>query len=189
MRASFITAGLMTALVLVAAPLPRQTASAADLGEDYAEPPYAEGGDDGAYDDGAYANAPAYDERSRHSYSETHEYEQSYDAAEPPRGSVKDGYPVPVPPPRYGDRRPDRVEHFATCLDTWQIRRRLRGEGWSGIRPMGGDGGIVHIQARRFDSSSIFHLRVDRCSGAVIAARPERLRSFALRERPWRGGY
>jgi hypothetical protein len=51
---------------------------------------------------------------------------------------------------------------------------------------MGGNGGIVHIRATRVDSSSIFRLRVERCTGQVLAAKPQYLRSFAYRERPWR---
>jgi hypothetical protein len=173
MRASFITGCLMTVCV-VAAALPR-AASAADLeGEDYAEAPY--------YDDD-YSGAPPDGDRG-------HAYREGYDDAEPAPGSIKDGYPVPMPPPRasappprYADRPPPRREHYA-CLEPWQIKRQLRGEGWSGIRPMGGDGSIVHIRARRFDSSSVFHLRVDRCSGEVIAARPH-VHHYAYRDWRW----
>src|SRR5690242_20297512 len=93
MRASFFTAGLLTALAFVAAPTPYQRASAADLdGEAYAEPPY-----DERYDD-----AQGYEEGTRSAYRETtqtREYEESYGTAERP-GSIKDGYPVPMPPPR-----------------------------------------------------------------------------------------
>lgn len=203
MRVSFVTGCLMTAFVLAASLPFSRIASAADLdGDRYAEPPY---------DDGTYGNEEYGDDESdqqppsRYGEAPPSDRDYGYDdraPAEPPRGSIKDGYPVPMPPPRaeappppprYVERPPVRVDRYA-CLDRWQIRRRLRGEGWSGIRPMGGDGGIVHIRARRFDSSSMFHLRVDRCSGAVLTARPEFLRTFAFRERPyhdrpWRYGY
>lgn len=210
MRVSFVTGCLMTAFVLAASLSSPRTASAADLdGERYAEPPY----DEGAYGNGEYGDDESYQQPSPR-YGERYgeapapdrgDRDYGYDdrgPPEPPRGSIKDGYPVPMPPPRaeappppprYAERPPVRVDRYA-CLDRWQIRRRLRGEGWSGIRPMGGDGGIVHIRARRFDSSSMFHLRVDRCSGAVLSARPEFLRTFAYQERPyrelpWRHGY
>ncbi len=188
MRASFITGGLMTAFVL-AASLPLSYAvSAADLdGEGYAEPPY----DDGAYNDRGYNDGGYGDERDAQPgrYSEAPppgRYDEPYDdrgPAEPPRGSIKDGYPVPMPPPRYGDRGPpERAERYA-CLDRWQIKRRLRHDGWAGIWPMGGDGAIVQVRARRIESGRPFLLRVDRCSGEVVAARPEYLRSFAFSER------
>jgi hypothetical protein len=189
MRASFVTASLMSVLVVAASQLPSaREAVAADLyGEDYSEgappsdgadyyddesaPPQA-GYDDGGYNRGRYSEAPPpgrYDER--------------YDRVpEPPRGSIKDGYPVPVPPPaRYSEPLPRR-ERYA-CLDRWQIKQGLRREGWVDLRPVGGDGERVRIRARRVDSGRVFMLRVDRCSGEVVAARPEYLRTFAFRER------
>jgi hypothetical protein len=183
MRASFITASLMTALVLAGTQLSfSRAASAADLyGEDYSEaPPPSDA--PGYYDD---EDAPPQDHGNRGRYSEApppDRYDDRYDRApEPPRGSIKDGYPVPQPPPaRYSE--PPRRDRYA-CLDRWQIKRELRREGWTDLRPVGGDGRIVHALARRFDSSTRFRLRVDRCSGEVLAARPEFLRTFAFRER------
>jgi hypothetical protein len=192
---------LVTACIFaVALPL-SGAASAADLdGEGYAEPPYDDGSyrDDGfgeGVSDGGYGEEgdPAQPRYDRYGAAPSPDrYREPYDAGEPiePRqGSIKDGYPVPMPPPhasapppRYGDTRPPRAERYA-CLDRWQIKRRLRGEGWSGIRPVGGNGGIVHMRARRFDSSSLFGLRVDRCSGAVLAARPL---GRHLADRDWR---
>lgn len=184
MRASFITASLMTALVLAGTQLPfSRAASAADLyGEDYSEgAPPSDGPDYYADDD----NASPQDQYDQGRYSEApppDRYDEPYDRGAEPRGSIKDGYPVPVPPPARYSEPPPRQDRYA-CLDRWQIKRELRREGWRDVRPLGGDGGVVHILARRFDSSSNFRLRVDRCSGAVIAARPEYLRTFAFRER------
>lgn len=107
-------------------------------------------------------------------------------------GSIKDGYPVPMPPTGTDGRGWDDVKRFNpppprfACLERWQVRQELRRRGWTDIRPMGGDGRIVHVRARRFDSSSVFSLKVERCSGEVLAARPFYLRSFAYGERPWR---
>jgi hypothetical protein len=179
---------LMTACVLSAV-TPLRVAAADLDGERYAEPPYDErgyGDERGYADDRGYA-----DERDRQPYEDG-----GFEAAEPRAGSIKDGYPVPMPPPRaealppprYVERPPVRVERYA-CLQRWQIRDRLRHEGWFRIRPMGGDGEVVHIRARRHDSGRPFDLRIDRCSGAVLAARPEYLRSFAYEDRPWRRGY
>jgi hypothetical protein len=186
MRASFISAGLMAALVVVASPVVlSRTAAAADLyGENYSEAPPPD-----YYDDDP---APPADRYDRKHYSEApppDRYDNRYDESDrrpvdPPPGSIKDGYPVPMPPPaRYGEEPPPRrVERFA-CLDRWQIKRELRRSGWTDLRPLGGDGRVVHALARRFDSSTSFRLRVDRCSGEVLAARPEFLRTFAYRDR------
>lgn len=187
MRASFITSCLTAAIVLAAAPLSR-TASAADpYGEGYAEPSYDDAYE--AYDEGY----PRYGEARP-----PERYEGPYDEEdEPLPGSIKDGYPVPVPPPaasapppRYAERPPVRVERYerheryAACLDRWQIRRELRREGWRDIRPLGGDGTIVHVHARRAGSGRPFDLRVDRCSGEVLSARPH-YRGVAYRDWRW----
>lgn len=196
MRASIITGCLMTAFV-VAVSLPLTRASAADLdGDEYAEPQYDEQMSDQDYGEerdqqpGRYGEAPPLD-RYQDRYDEDRYDDEADDSR---RGSIKDGYPVPMPPPRasappprYVDRPPPRADQYA-CLERWQIKRRLRGEGWTALRPLGGDGRIVHILARRFDSSSDFRLRIDRCSGAVIAARPE-VRQYAYRDWRWQRGW
>lgn len=201
MRASIVTGCLMTAFAFAVA-VPLRSVSAADLdGDAYGEQPY-----DEQESEPGYAEPDYGDERGqpRGRYSEApppDRYQEPYDEGGPDEqrpGSIKDGYPVPMPPPqagqepappRYADRPPmhaDRPMHGDryACLDRWQVKRRLRSEGWLAIRPMGGDGRVVDIRARRFDSSSPFHLRVDRCSGAVISAHPRRSRDFAYRD--WR---
>lgn len=188
MRASSVSATLLMAVALAAAPL--APALAADLEGDayapYDEPGYA---DDGYADDDAPPPPARYGAAPRDSYGSDYEGP----------GSVKDGYPVPLPAPGAAARRAPPVERYDArpieragprgryaCLEPHQIRRQLRHAGWRDIRPMGGDGDIVHIRARRFDSSSVFRLRVARCSGEVLAARPYYLRNFAVGERPWR---
>jgi len=182
MRASSITASLMTALCLAGLlyPFPR-TASAADLyGDGYsgAPPP-------GDYEDFADEGAPPpeYDDGA----PPPERYAEPYDRVpEGHAGSIKDGYPVPVPPPRYSEARPERY----ACLDRVEIRRRLRHDGWRDMRPLDRDGPLVDIRARRVESGRAFLLRVDRCSGDVVAARPHYLRAFAPYARPaWRQGY
>jgi hypothetical protein len=170
-------------------------AHAADLdGEAYVEPPY----DDSGYADesgGPDEYAPSREYGARQGYSAAREYNapREYGAAEPLPGSIKDGYPVPMPPPRYSEERTyqrvERIERRSErhgCLARWEIRRSLNRDGWVDIRPMGGDGATVRIRATRFDSGRMFNLRVDKCSGEVIAARPHFLRSYAYRDRPWR---
>lgn len=182
MKASFVPAFWIVVALATAVVTPLE---AADLDEGpYGGAPYDEPG----YGEEDYGGAEPPPAR----------YGEAPDQVEPDRpGSIKDGYPVPVPEPRaadrtYGgveryDRRPPR--HYApryACLEAWQIRRKLRHEGWRQIRPEGGHDGIVHIRARRFDSSSVFRLRVERCSGEILAAKPYYLRSFADGDRrPW----
>lgn len=183
MRAPTFSAAVTTAVVLTASLCLTGAASAADLyGERYGEPAYDQRGYAEDIDDGRYGEAPTADA-----------YQEPYDAAEPLPGSVKDGYPVPMPPhasapppPRYVERPPLRAKHYDryACLDRWQIRRELRRDGWGDIRPMGGDGGIVHMRARRMGEGRLFHLRVDRCSGEVLAARPHH-RGVAYRDWRW----
>lgn len=188
MRASILTGCLMTAVVAAAALPLSGPVFAADLdGEAYVEPPYDDRYDYGRYDGGRYSShdGDRYEDR----YGEAPPPDRDQEPyGEPRRGSIKDGYPVPVPPPRYGERPPLPERDYA-CLDRWQIKRQLRDDGWAGIRPMGGDGAVVYLRARRFESGRVFNLRVDRCSGDVLAARPEYLRSFAFRDRPWRDRY
>ncbi|WP_072397082.1 hypothetical protein [Hyphomicrobium sp. CS1GBMeth3] len=182
MRASISTACLTAALVLAAAlPLSR-AASAEDLyDDDYVNPSYDTAYDDRYPDNGEPRRAERYDEP----------YD---DGGETLPGSVKDGYPVPVPPPeanapppppRYAERPPVRVERYEeACLGRWEIRRELRRDGWRDLRPEGGDGNIVHMRARRAGTGHPFDLRVDRCSGEVLAARPF-YRGVAYRDWRW----
>jgi len=199
MRERSVAASLVSAVVLAVTP------GAAVRAADLSGPPpgYDQGYDDQAYDNGADDNG-AYDERyapdddgpppARYArpgarYGEAPPPEaddEDYDRVPPPPGSVKDGYPVPVSPPRYGDRGPpERGDRYA-CLAPYQIEHRLRVRGWTDIRPMGADRGLVRVEARRRDSSSLFLLRVDRCSGDVVFSRP--MRTFAYAPRPWHRG-
>jgi hypothetical protein len=208
------------ALAALAVPRP---AAAADPDEGYGEAPYMEApyddGDEGGSADG-YDGTYGYDDerapppgdrfgagppdRFRGPDSGRGDEAGRWDDGPASRsGSIKDGYPVPMPSPRasappprhtlpHHVGRPPAWVHVErppvrggrhVCLDRWQIRRQLRWEGWTAVRPLGGEGGIVRMRARRFDSSSVFDLRVDRCSGEVLAAWP-RARHFA--DRDWR---
>jgi len=198
----------MSACIAAAAlAVPRPAAAGPDEGygdEPYMEAPYddVDGGSadsrDGygaydGYDDprapppGGRFGAPAPDGR-RGAYAGRGDEAGRWDDVPASRsGSVKDGYPVPMPAPRVGSPPPRHIERPPVrigrhvCLDHWQIRKRLRWEGWTRVRPLGGEGGIVRMRASRFDSSSVFDLRVDRCSGEVLAAWP-RARHFAGRD-------
>ncbi len=201
------------AVAALAVPRPAAAADPGGYGDEpYAEAPYDEsdgggpdgrggsGADDGWGYDGRGSDGLGYDDerapppgerfgaappdRGGGAYSGRGDDAGRWDDTPAPRsGSIKDGYPVPMPPPRaespprHVERPPVRIGRHA-CLETWQIRSRLRWEGWTHVRPLGGEGGIVRMRAGRFDSSSVFDLRVDRCSGEVLAAWP-RARHFA----------
>ncbi len=216
MRASRVLGGLMSACFALAVLAGTRPAAAAGPDEGYygegpsMEEPYDDGaagidGRDYGHDGGRYGGDGYDDKRApppgdRFGAAPPDRFRGAdpgrgadtdrWDGVPAARGSLKDGYPVPmpaprvsVPPPRHVERPPVRIGRHA-CLDPWQIRRQLRWEGWTGVRPMGGDGGIVRMRAGRFDSSSVFDLRVDRCSGEVLAAWP-RPRHFAGRDWHW----
>ena len=172
MSARALTASVIAVFTLASAPV----ASAADLGEGY--PPGAEA----PYDDSRYGG---YDRQPPGYYNEDDEgdggrysYEPDDEGAPYPRhGSFKDG-PYPPLPPRFGDA-PRRGAEL--CIPRWQIRHRLRAEGWSGLHRLDLAGEVAIVQAYR-PSGRLFELKVDRCTGEVIAARPARLRHFGSYE-------
>lgn len=191
MRASTATAGAFAALVLAASPLLSGAASAEPYGDDYDDAVYAE---EYVYESETYDRAPP----RRYGNAEPEPRYNSYkdDPVDAP-GSIKDGYPVPMPPPAYGEAPPPRplppkrVDRFA-CLDSWQVEHRLRDDGWTDIRALHTRQGVTSIRARRIDTGRPFSLRVDRCSGELISARP-RLKVFGAHrhwpERRWAGGW
>lgn len=182
MRASTATAGAFAALVLAASPFLAGAASADPYGQDYDDTVYAE---EYVYEKETYERAAP----RRYGGAEPHPQYNSYkddpghlsykdDPADVP-GAIKDGYPVPMPPPKYADTPPPppralppkRVDRFA-CLDSYEIERRLAHDGWTHIRAVNTRRGVTHIRARRVDTGRPFSLRVDRCSGELISARP-----------------
>jgi hypothetical protein len=104
---------------------------------------------------------------------------------DPYQGSLKDGFGPP--PPRFADRSYGR---YGNCLPRWQVRNRLRGEGWVDLRPLDRRDGWALLRARRIDSGRVFTLRIDRCSGEIVDARPHYLRAFgAYAPRRWERAY
>ncbi len=160
---------------------------AADLyGENYYPPQDAEPYDDPRYAEGdryppprgPYEEGPAQYDRGNDDAGPNHgdryvDRDGPYRDDYPYRGSLKDGY-VP-PPPRYTDRGP---APYGNCLARWQVRSRLRGDGWVDLQPLDRNGDTTVLRARRIDSGRVFTLRVDRCSGVVVDARPHFLRAY-----------
>jgi len=207
MSARLFAAGVMSAAMFAAGP----GALAADLyGENYYPPREA-----APYDDPRYPDRDRYPPPRRSYEEEGDQYDENYDGRDRAgrypgpddgrdraerypgpddgrfegdrdyrfRGSTRDGYPAPVPP-RFTERPygPD-----GGCVPRWQIRHRLRAEGWTDFRPLERAGEIATVRARRQDTGREFTLEVDRCSGAIVHARPCYLRTFGAYEpRPWR---
>ena len=149
-----LRAGLLAAIMCVAA----AQASAADLyGETY-DPREDQYVDEEPYPPAPYVYRPRdlYDDPPIR-YTDRHApYAQGHDH------SYRHGY----------DQR------AGACLPRWQVRKLLRSEGWVDIQPLDRDRRIVTLRARREETGRMFLLRVDRCSGEVVRARPDYLRSF-----------
>lgn len=175
MRASTVTAGVVAALVLAANPLLSGAYAAdpffADEGAPYNDRPYAE---EYVYESETYEGTSP---RSHDRDAPQPQYHSYKDDPADVKGAIKDGYPVPMPPPAYGEAAPlrplppKRVGRVA-CLESWQIEHRLRDDGWTDIDARSTRRGVTRIDARRDDTGRPFTLRVDRCSGELISARP-----------------
>ena len=158
---STIRAGLVALASLGVSSL----ANAADLyGERY------EPGDTGEYDRPYYSGEDKrYADTERYDYND--QRDETYDEGQyAPRRSYKDGdYLPPVNrPPRFadGDWRTRQG-----CAPRWQIRQDMRNNGWRQIYRLRVLPGAVVFRASR-PSGRTYDLKLDRCTGAVIASRP-----------------
>ena len=98
-----------------------------------------------------------------------------------PRYEERHGYqdePLPAPRNRYGYLEPMRPRHEyrpepqqSTCLPHGEIRRSLINEGWRDFRDLELRGEVAVVQARR-PNGQLYALKVDRCSGEIVHARP-----------------
>lgn len=100
---------------------------------------------------------------------------------------------------RYGDRpeyeeryRETRARVHDDCVPREVVRRRLHADGWSDFEVPEPRGAYVVVDARR-PNGRLFSLRIDRCSGEVVLARPldppRRFERWAARDewRDWGG--
>ena len=88
-------------------------------------------------------------------YSERHSY-------------VEHEPPPPVPPRRVYDT-PRHGGH--ACVPRAEIRHGLKADGWYDFHDIELRGEIALLRARR-PSGQLFDLRVDRCTGEIVSARP-----------------
>jgi hypothetical protein len=160
-------AGALTALLLSAGAAP-----AADLSEGYGyEQPYEEQRygeeryDEPRYEkgyDGRYEGSPAdngYADGGEGRY-DGHGY----------NGSVKDG---PYLPPM---NRPPRFAYQDQgqpgCAPRWHIKNELQRRGWENFERLAVRPRVVVLRAERGNNGQAFVLKLDRCTGEIIARRP-----------------
>lgn len=169
--------GGVAAMLIAAAANP---VAAADLGGDYG------GGYATPYGDSRYADsygeperrAPAYryrpaDRDDEDYYDDGGSYE---DRAYGDDEADDDGR---GPQPRFSDRNGDR------CVPHHLVKRRLHAEGWDELQDVELAGNLAILSARR-QSGRLFELRVDRCSGEVVDARPYETERYGPRRSRFR---
>lgn len=180
LAASLIAALSLTAASIAAAP----GAAAADLGEGYdpRDPGYA---DDGYYpppQSHDYGGRDADDDDDgdddrRYAHRDNDDDDDDQDEDYRHRRHDRDGtYLAPLPrPPHFGD---GQYRNRQDCVPPWRIKSRLRHDGWTAFRDLSIEGNTAVVRATRIASGRTFTLRVDRCSGAVVNARPLPWRSY-----------
>lgn len=184
LRASVLAVAVMGANV-VADVVTVGSASAADLYNTY--PPPRTGS---AYDDPRYADlygTPPPPPRYEAPYKPQYEYrhEPRYSHPVPSEPIYRDRYPrqyseAPLPhPPRAYSAGPG-------CLAKDEISFNLERDGWRDFHdPQIIDRGTAFVKARR--QGRTFQIKLDRCSGDIIGARPLDQRGpYADYERPYR---
>jgi len=142
MKSVMLAASLLA--VVAAAPAAR----AADL--DYYGSPERQSS---PYDDPRYRDLYGEPETR---YTERREYEERT-------------YPVP-PRDVYRDHYEER-RYGSACLPRHEVRRRLIDEGWGDFRDFDVRGDTARFTARR-PGGAPYEVTIDRCSGAVVSARP-----------------
>ena len=150
-------------------------------------------GENYRYDDSqGYDEGRQYGESNRGRENGYAEEEPRYD--EPRygyRGSTKDGdYLPPVDrAPPFSEYRPDGRYDNNGCAPRWQVRSRMVADGWRNFQRLAVRPNVIILRAQR-PNGRAFDLKVDRCSGEVIAQRPARFQGYgAYGPRPHRYGW
>lgn len=140
-------------------------AQAADLGED------------------EYPQSDSYEYGTeRYSYRGESFDSRTYEVppARYPSGQWRDEHDVP-PPRRLADEYAPREDG---CVPRRAIRDHLVTDGWSGFHDLEIRGRSAHIRARRPDGR-LYALKLDRCSGQIVRARPVDDYALRLPRGPW----
>ena len=143
-----------TLIAVVAAGAPEARAADLEYGPgDRHSSPY----DDPRYRD-LYGTPPRYTERYQYE-------ERTYRPPVPPYNSYRaDEY---APERRYAED----YRYRSACLPRHEARRRLRDQGWDDFHDLELRPDVAILRARQFNGQ-LYDLRIDRCTGAIVHARP-----------------
>lgn len=136
-----------------------------------------------AYDDPRYADIYGDDPPlQRHARP----YQPPYAPAEPYVRRDRYGYLPPLPAPPRFDEHPRYTSHGAgPCVPRTEIRRGLIADGWGEFSDLELRDRVAVVTASR-PNGQAYRLRVDRCTGEIVQARPlehERGDNYAGRRR------
>jgi hypothetical protein len=113
----------------------------------------------------SYAEPRYIDPPRRHEPPRDYAYRDDDDRG--PVSRDRHGYLAPINPPR-PHHRPTAGDG---CISHHEIRRALVNEGWRDFQDLELRGDVAKVEARRPDGRS-YALKVDRCSGEIVHARP-----------------
>jgi hypothetical protein len=154
-----LAASLIAAVQLAGA----SAGSAADL-----YPPYGSSKDDRYHEDQRHGDIYKHPPPGPY-YAEPRDYEPPTYRPGRPFPRDYNGYLEPFPrPPRFAEYHPPREGH---CVPRHEIKRELYREGWSDFHDIEIRGEVALLRARRPDGR-LFDLKIDRCSGEIVHARP-----------------
>jgi hypothetical protein len=132
----------------------------------------------GAYEDPRYADVYRHPEPPP---PEPRYYRYSEKPPIPREPVYRDDYYRPHAPPRYAEAHPYQPPHRRACLSRQEAGNVLLRDGWRDFHEADViDNSTAVVKARRPDGR-MFALRVDRCTGEIVNARP-------LGEGPYAGG-
>ncbi len=151
-------------------------ATAADLSSGYPEQRYGSAYDDPRYADIYRDDTPPRREPYQDSYRGDRDDDDDDDDGRDPRSTHGDSnHRSPqayLPPMRPTARYTYNGRHHGDgCVPRHLIKQQLRAEGWSDFHDLELTGNTAHVRARR-PSGRLFELKVDRCTGEIVNARP-----------------
>ena len=135
--------------------------------------------DTSPYDDPRYADLYGREHHSRRDYARRYHDERSYRdwRDDHYRDRYDDERHLRDPAGLWRRHRYDRSGRYA-CVERFHVVMRLVRRGWRDFNPVGRDAGYVRVQARHWRHGKAV-LKIDRCSGRVVAIRPLRYGRYA----------
>ena len=94
-------------------------------------------------------------------------------------------YLEPMPyPPRFAEHYAGNGHDPAACVPSHEIRRELNRDGWSDFRELELRDDAAIVMARR-PNGQVYRLKIDRCSGQILRARPLQEHAGGYSSRRW----